>query len=232
MIKEILRSQVPDKNSAGNNIELAQYYADRASEYDAIYSKPERKGDIKKLSGLLTGKLRSKHVLEIACGTGYWTQFYGPHTDSTTATDYNEEVLSIARNRLEIYDNIRVERSDAHSLENMCGDFDAGIAAFWWSHLQKSKIARFLETFHSKLSRGSRVVIADNIYVEGSSTPISRTDDVGNSYQLRSLKDGRTYEVLKNFPTEAEFRSQITPYGKNIQFRKFTYFWCGWYTLI
>lgn len=214
-----------------SNLELAQYYADRASEYDAIYAKPERRDNIELLSSFLTEQLSNRRVLEIACGTGFWTQFFGPYTLSTTTTDYNEEVLSIARGRLGAHDNIRVERSDAYSLDNISGEFDAGIAAFWWSHLEKAKIDRFLQTFHAKLLAGSLVVMTDNIYVEGSSTPLSRTDDKGDSYQLRQLKDGRTYEILKNFPSEAEFRKQIAPYGKDIQFRIFTYFWCGCYTL-
>ena len=218
-------------NSAVSNLELVKYYKGRASEYDAIYSKPERRHDIKLLSTFLTEQLRNRSVLEVACGTGFWTQFFAPHTLSTTATDYNEEVLSIARGRLDAYDNIRVERSDAHSLVNISGEFNAGVAAFWWSHLEITKIARFLQTFHAKLLAGSLVVMTDNIFVEGSSTPLSRTDGEGNSYQIRQLKDGRRYEILKNFPSEIEFRKHIEPYGINIQFRKFTYFWCACYTL-
>ena len=221
-----------DSNSTLANPDLAKYYADRALEYDAIYSKPERQHDIKLLAGFLVEQLRSKRVLEIACGTGFWTQFYGPHSCSTTATDCNEAVLSIAKKRLDAYDNVRLERSDAYSLSNISGDFNAGIAAFWWSHLEKSKIATFLHTFHARLLAGSLVIMADNIYVEGSSTSLSRTDSEGNSYQSRRLKDGRKYEILKNFPSETEFKKQIAPYGINIQFRKFTYFWCGCYTLI
>ena len=41
------------------------------------------------------------------------------------------------------------------------------------------------------------MVYVDNRYVAGSSTPISRRDEFGNTYQLRSLKDGTHYEVLK-----------------------------------
>jgi SAM-dependent methyltransferase len=214
-----------------NDMELVRYYAKRAVEYDAIYSKPERQEDIKILSSILTEQLSNKSVLEVACGTGYWTQFYGPRTDSTLAADYNKEVLSIARERLNAHSNIRVEQSDAYSLENISGDFNAGIAAFWWSHLQKSEAASFLDTFHSRLSPDSLVMLVDNIYVEGSSTSVSRIDSEGNSYQIRRLKDGSRYEVLKNFPSEAEFRRQVAPYGENIQFRKLTYFWVGCYTL-
>jgi len=97
--------------------------------------------------------------------------------------------------------------------------------------LQKSEAASFLDTVHSRLSPDSLVMLVDNIYVEGSSTSVSRIDSEGNSYQIRRLKDGSRYEVLKNFPSEAEFRRQVAPYGENIQFRKLTYFWVGCYTL-
>ena len=83
-----------------NKTDIANYYAERASEYDVIYLKPERQKDIKSLLELLSDLLSNREVLEVACGTGYWTQFFAPQTISTTATDYNEEVLIIARNRL------------------------------------------------------------------------------------------------------------------------------------
>jgi len=212
-----------------NNTNLANYYAERASEYDAIYRKPERQEDIKSLSDLLSGLLNNRKVLEVACGTGFWTQYFGPHTESTTATDYNDEVLAIAKSRLINQKKIILQKADAFSLKDLPAGFNAGIAAFWWSHLEKSKIKSFLETFHSKLMPGSRVVFADNRYVEGSSTSISRTDEHGNTYQERVLSDGRRFEVLKNFPSETEFRSEVSGIGKNVCFRKFVYFWCGWY---
>ena len=46
------------------------------------------------------------------------------------------------------------------------------------------------------------MVFFDNCYVEGSSTPLSRTDAAGNTYQSRRLDDGSTHEVLKNFPAK------------------------------
>jgi demethylmenaquinone methyltransferase/2-methoxy-6-polyprenyl-1,4-benzoquinol methylase len=37
------------------------------------------------------------------------------------------------------------------------------------------------------------VVFIDNMFVPGNSTPLSRTDDRGNTYQQRSLDDGRSF---------------------------------------
>jgi hypothetical protein len=51
-------------------------------------------------------------------------------------------------------------------------------------------------------------VLLDNLYVPGSSTPISRTDETGDTYQLRALASGETFEVLKNFPTEGLLRAE------------------------
>ncbi|MCI0405564.1 MAG: class I SAM-dependent methyltransferase, partial [candidate division Zixibacteria bacterium] len=57
----------PDSN-------LVEYYAKRASEYEKIYLKPERQKDLAFLRQRLPEELAGEDVLEIACGTGYWTQ--------------------------------------------------------------------------------------------------------------------------------------------------------------
>lgn len=214
-----------------NDTHLTDYYAERATEYDAIYHKPERQEDIKLLSKLLSDLLQERRILEVACGTGFWTRYLATRSKTITATDYNETVLAIARDRLVNLNNVQVQQADAFSLDNVTGEFNAGLAAFWWSHLTKTQIDLFLKPFHAKLLPGSLVVIIDSLYVEGSNTPISRTDSEGNTYQKRILADGREFEVLKNFTSQAEFCEQVSAYGNNIQFQKLTYFWCGWYQI-
>ena len=58
----------------------------------------------------------------------------------------------------------------------------------------------------------------DNKYVKGSSTPISRTDAHGNTYQTRPLKDGSTHEVLKNFPSHLQLQSAGEKYFAHCKF--------------
>jgi hypothetical protein len=99
------------------------------------------------------------------------------------------------------------------------------LAAFWWSHVPKARLTDFLRGFHRVLAPGARVVFLDNVYVEGSSTPLSRTDAHGNTYQLRRLDDGSTHEVLKNFPTEPELRHVVAGWADDVQVEFLRYYW-------
>ena len=119
--------------------DLKQYYAKRSSEYDRIYSKPERQEDLQALSQLLPELLVERQLLEVACGTGYWTQFVAPICTSILATDYNTEVLKLAENRLAEKENVSFQQADAFNL-NVQGAFNGGLSAFWWSHLELSLI--------------------------------------------------------------------------------------------
>src|ERR1700728_5395396 len=79
--------------------ELAEYYRERAAEYDAVYAKPERQQDLARLHGLLPPLVAGQRVLEIAAGTGYWTRVLSGSAASITATDLNAETLELARAR-------------------------------------------------------------------------------------------------------------------------------------
>ncbi len=65
--------------------ELCGYYAARAAEYERIYDKSERQADLARLRHLIPSYFVGRSVLEIACGTGYWTQFIAPAARKVTA---------------------------------------------------------------------------------------------------------------------------------------------------
>jgi len=204
---------------------LIDYYAKRASEYERIYAKPERQNDLEVLRNLFGETLAGESVLEIACGTGYWTQVVAQTAKAVTATDINEEVLQIARSK-NYGCEVSFQKADAFDL-NLApqNNFTAGLAAAWWSHLRKSQIKSFLLHFHRLFPPGSLLVFMDNKFVPGSNTPISRTDDEGNTCQLRKLEDGSKYEVLKNFTDEKEIRTIIGNSASEICWTELQYYW-------
>ncbi|MFX1312731.1 MAG: class I SAM-dependent methyltransferase [Promethearchaeota archaeon] len=204
---------------------IKQYYSDRANEYDKTYLRPERQKDIKKLHKLLKYLLNGHTILEIACGTGYWTKTIVSVSKFIIAVDINEDVLQIARNRGISSDKVIFIQDDVYSLKKIRNNFTAGFAGFWWSHIPKSKLKGFLEQFHSKLQPNAFVIFIDNLRVEGSSTPISRIDIDGNTYQVRKLEDGREYEILKNFPTKKEILETLGNKIKNLKIKFLEYFW-------
>lgn len=210
---------------------FAGYYAKRAPEYERIYAKPERQEDLRALREFVLKTFAGCDVLEVACGTGWWTEILATTARSVVATDINDEVLAIAKIKSLPSEKISFRRCDAFHLDQVSGDFNAGLAAFWWSHLTRDDLQRFLSSFHSRFKPGSIVVFIDNIYVEGSSTPISRRDADGNTYQLRKLDDGSTTEVLKNFPTDAEISAALGDVAYALRVDRCIYYWAAHYVM-
>ena len=204
---------------------LEQYYSKRAAEYEQIYQKPERQHELEWLRHHVPELLANRTVLEVACGTGYWTQFIARKARRVHACDINDSVLEIAAEKPLPKDRVHFFKADAVTLEGAPPGCDAAFAGFWWSHVKKSGIEQFVSNLANRLETGARVVILDNQFAEGSSTPISRRDAEGNTYQMRRLASGEEYEVLKNFPSGAELTQAIRSVAREARLETLTYYW-------
>ena len=210
--------------------DMQAYYAARAPYYDAVYLKPERQADIAFLSSHLPSRFAGRHVLEVACGTGYWTQFIAPAATAVVATDAIAQPLEFARLRPRT-DNVRFEQADAYALPDDMGRFDGAFAGLWFSHVPIESRATFLRSVHGRLLPGARVMFLDNSEVQCRELPIVERDPMGNTYQLRELKDGTTHRVLKNFPSADELLALVGPLATRYHFRRLDNFWLLEYEL-
>jgi len=204
---------------------MVTYYRQRANEYERVYAKPERQGDLARLRAIIGAALAGRHVLELSCGTGYWTEAIAPVAESVLACDISPEVLQIARGKS--WDSAEIEflQADSYTLPDFERRFSAAFSGFWWSHIPKRRIQVFLADLHSRLEHGAKVVFVDNRYVEGSSTAISRVDEEGDSFQQRRLQDGSIHEVLKNFPSEEELLRAVSAVALSVEITLTDYFW-------
>ncbi len=207
-----------------NQKELEAYYAQRASEYEAIYAKPERQEDLTQASQLLQDIFHQKKVLEIACGTGYWTPFIAQSAEYVLATDINESVLEIARTKNYPLDNVQIRQADLYQIQ-ADPSFDALFGGFIWSHIKVEALPSFLAKVSTLVKPGGTIVFMDNCFVEGSNTPISEQDEQGNTYQQRSLENGAQYLVLKNFPTFEFLEQTLGGIAQNLQYKALKHFW-------
>ena len=204
---------------------LASYYARRAAEYERIYAKPERQDDLAALRQRLRGLFAGRKVLELACGTGYWTEVIAPGATQVTAIDVNEEVLQIARGKRYPENRVTFMQGDCYAPPDSGRSHDALFAGFWWSHVPLGRMDDFLAAATRSVAPGALIAFLDNRYVEGSSTAFSRRDEDGNSYQLRRLDDGSMHEVLKNFPAESELIRRTARCGWGAHVDLYPHYW-------
>ena len=202
---------------------LETYYAKRAREYELVYEKPERQHELAWLRERIPRLFKGRTVLEVACGTGYWTQYIAAAAHRVYAGDINEAVLEIAREKAIAPGKVTFMKADAVTLEGAPPGCNAAFAGFWWSHVKKSRVRQFVANLATRLEPGSVVGILDNSWAPGSSTPISRTDAEGNTYQVRTLASGEPFEVLKNFPTAAELAEAVRPVAREAHHESLKY---------
>jgi ubiquinone/menaquinone biosynthesis C-methylase UbiE len=210
---------------------MRAYYAQRARIYERVYHKPERQADLRAMEAWLAMPFAGRRVLEVACGTGWWTPHGARSAQSWLATDVNPETMAVAQSK-PMPPNVRFATVDAYSFAQIDGQrFDGAFAGFWWSHVPLTRLPQWLETLHARLEAGARVVMLDNRYVDGSSTSIARRDDDGNTYQHRTLDDGSAHEVLKNFPTREQAFGALGSRARNPQWIDYVHYWILSYTL-
>jgi demethylmenaquinone methyltransferase/2-methoxy-6-polyprenyl-1,4-benzoquinol methylase len=207
-----------------NEANLTNYYRQRAQEYDAIYAKPEQQKDFHHLRQWLEREVSGKRVLEVACGTSYWTAVAARAAEMIVATDINESVLDIARGK-SIPGIVQFIRADGYALPSFQQQFSCGMAHFWLSHVPKAQLIPFLEQFIFHLNPESTLLFIDSKYVAGYRKPASRIDDAGNAYQLRKLKDGSTFEIVKNFLSKQELFDLFNSIGGNVEYVELDYLW-------
>jgi demethylmenaquinone methyltransferase/2-methoxy-6-polyprenyl-1,4-benzoquinol methylase len=203
---------------------MREYYAARAPIYDEVYLRPERQADLRWLRQSIRGWFGGRSVLEVACGTGYWTQFIAPVATRMTATDAVAEPLALARLRPGT-ERVVFAQADAFALPAALGRFDAVFAGLWFSHVPVERRRGFLEGLHARLSPGGRVVFIDNTEAQCARLPVSERYSAGNTYQTRTLPDGSEHRVLKNFPDEAELRALPAGSAVDARYWRGEHFW-------
>jgi SAM-dependent methyltransferase len=219
--------------------EMVEYYSRLAPRYESkagvgIPMSAEQQAYFEHLLPFFTKDLAERDVLEVSCGPGTWTHRVAPFVKSIVAVDINESTLVEARKKSYPENRVRFVAASNYTLEGIGGPFNAGFAKDWCSHIPKPKVRDFLAVFHSKLLPGSRVVLADTWYPDDKTRQkFSHIDADGNVFVLRKIpgaNDGRVWRVIKNCPTEAEWRAHLEGVASDIEYQVHRHDWRLAYT--
>jgi len=204
--------------------EMKNYYKKRVPIYDKVYSYPERQKNLRYLEEYLSTAFNCLSVIEVAAGTGYWTQFISSSAKNILVTDATIEALEQVKLRPNCQ-SLPTKVLDAYSLSKLETKFDGAFAGLWLSHVPKQELHKFLGELDEVLLPKAKVVFVDNSIAQCERLPISSTDDFGNTYQERILEDGTKHNILKNFPNADELLTATSEYGANQRFEEMENFW-------
>ena len=201
-----------------------QFYAKSAAHHDQVYDKPECQHDLADMRRHVAEALRGHVVLELACGTGYWTEVIAASAESVVAIDINAEMIALAKLRALPLDKVQLRVANAYDLPDDIGSYTAIFIGFWWSHVKREQQEKFLA--HLRARVGDVVlVLLDDVYVEGSSGTVARTDLEGNTYQISVTADGERYEIPKTYPSDSALRKKMASMVREIKIVRLEYYW-------
>ena len=189
--------------------EQIAYYRARATEYDEWFLRqgrydhgPESNARWFAEVALVSEALERFHpagdVLELACGTGLWTQHLAQTARSVTAVDSAPEMLALNKRRLANAANIRYLQAD---LFTWTPDrrYDAIFFSFWLSHVPPERFVPFWNLVRDALNPGGRVFFVDSLYAESSTASDHVLEGEDATTLSRQLNDGRQYRIVKVF---------------------------------
>ena len=217
-----------------NKDAVAAYYARNAERYHSLVEhSEERSEDLLEAGEQLAILLSGHRVLELACGTGVWTEMIAQGAASVVATDVNEEMLAVASELGEGLDNVTWRQADVFDLPadleggggNASGKFTAVFMAGLWSHLNRDEQDALLAQLKKRLGKDVLLVLVDDEYIEGESGTIARTDAQGTTYQIFEDEDGSRHELAKSSPTDSALRKRLGNFGKEIKLARWEFYW-------
>lgn len=195
---------------------MRAYYQQRAAEYDQWYL---REGRFAGRAGAdrwhaEVGRLRERvqvfghgRLIEIAAGTGWWTQHLARRAAVTTL-DYAPAMLAQLHARLSAQ-GLRAERvrGDAYALPFGAHAFDCGFFGFWLSHVPHARLPEFRAELRRVIRPGGLLLVVDSAPTEPEHRP-------GVEFlHERVLNDGTRHSVLKILHTPDSMAHALGPLG-------------------
>jgi ubiquinone/menaquinone biosynthesis C-methylase UbiE/catechol 2,3-dioxygenase-like lactoylglutathione lyase family enzyme len=218
----------------GNRVEFIQpvsenlvqqqidYYRARAGEYDEWFYRLGRYDHGKALNQQWFDEAKQvmetlhqitmvDEALELACGTGIWTEQLLKIARHITALDASPEVIAINRQKLNAA-NIDYHQVDLFQWQPERA-YDLVLFGFWLSHVPPDRLDSFLESVSRAVKPGGKLFIVDSQPAGTSSASNHQPYEVESIRHVRKLNDGREFTIYKIFYEPTTLREKLTAVG-------------------
>ena len=196
--------------------EQVDYYRRRAPEYDDWFfqrgrydegesRRAEWQQEIEAARAALRSLGEVDDALELACGTGLWTEHLLRQARRLTAVDASPEVIELALERVRHDPRVVFEVADLFAYRPV-QRYDLVSFTFWLSHVPRERVGGFFGLLRRCLRPGGRLFAVDQ-----AAMPHKRTSADG--LQARDLADGSSYQVVKVYYGKAELEALFAEHG-------------------
>ncbi len=186
--------------------EQIAYYQARAAEYDEWFNRTGRYdygdelndqwfADVEVVRSALHNIGRVQNALDIAAGTGIWTQELLKIADHVTAVDASAEVLAINQSKSSDA-NLSTVQANIFSWEPD-QQYDLVFFGFWLSHVPPEKLDGFLKMVRGAMKPDGHIFMVDSRRIktiEAKDRHLPKPEDI---YHVRKLNDGREFKIVK-----------------------------------
>jgi demethylmenaquinone methyltransferase/2-methoxy-6-polyprenyl-1,4-benzoquinol methylase len=155
-------------------------------------------------------------VLELACGTGFFTRDLARHARSVTAVDASARMLAINQSRI-ADPKVTYVKSDIFAWAPDRA-YDAVFFGFWLSHVPPAAFDEFWALVRASMAPRGRVAFVDeDDRAAGHDEP--RSID-GVAAARRTLSDGRQFDIVKVFWRPDDLEQRLRSSGWDIDARR------------
>ncbi|HEX8522556.1 MAG TPA: class I SAM-dependent methyltransferase [Tepidisphaeraceae bacterium] len=205
--------------------EMIAYYRQRAAEYDEWWDRRGRydRGEVcnkqwfderAAVFAAFDAVPLTDHVLELAPGTGIWTQRLVNKAAKITAVDASEEMIAINRARI-ASPKVNYLVADLFQWEPT-ETYDGVVFAFWVSHVPVERLEGFFATVARALRPGGRVFFVDGLREATSTAANHVLPEEREQVMVRKLNDERAFRIVKNFYAPQELISVCRRVGLQV----------------
>ncbi|MGH2479333.1 MAG: class I SAM-dependent methyltransferase [Ktedonobacteraceae bacterium] len=205
--------------------EMRTYYRERANEYDEWFYRQGRYdrgaqsnalwfAEADKVFNALARFDMQGELLELAPGTGIWTERLLKTASSITALDASNEMIAISRAKVNS-ERVTYEQADLFSWQPS-RLYDGIFFGFWLSHVPLERLDTFLAMLAAALRPCGKIFFVDGRREPTSTASNHQLPGVGEQLMTRKLNDGRAFEIVKNYYDPVALTARFAQHGLNV----------------
>jgi len=217
--------------------EMKEYYRERAREYDEWFYRQGRYdrspatnarwfAEVDEVFAACDACHLAGDALELAPGTGIWTERLARTASTITAVDASPEMLEVNRAKV-ASSRVSYVQADLFTWQPE-RTYDAVLFCFWISHVPLERLDGFLRSVARALRPGGKVFFVDGRREPTSTASNHQLPDLDSQVMTRILNDGRAFEIVKNFYDPLDLVASCSRAGLDVAVRETdTYFLYG-----